>query len=102
MRKVTFYKMMNTGAVSASGYQETFYIYPDGDEISLVFEKRGNQDWSITEESTGLLVRGYFPSRKAAKEAITAEMLKMIVDRLPEFNHYKTMVNIARFKHEEV
>lgn len=109
MKKVTFYKVIidprtrRATTRAATGYRKIFNYYDpssrDAFEISLIFEKRAF-DWAITEEKSGFLVFGNFPTRKAAENRVTPELLKAINDKLPGLNHYITLVNIARGKAE--
>lgn len=106
MKKVIFYKTMSGGEgdppkiKTATGYRQIYELYEPDLSISLIFEKRAS-DWSITEEKSGCLVKTGFRTRKAAEQAITPELLKMIADKLPGLNHYITLLNIERMKRTE-
>ena len=106
MKKVTFFKTMYGGKnqppkiETAIGYKQLYTVTGTDIEISLIFEKR-RYDWSITEEKSGLGVRGNFRTRKEAEQYITPELLKAINERLPSVNHYITLLNIERGKRTE-
>lgn len=108
MKKVIFYKTMYGGKnqppkiETAAGYKQLYTVTGTDIEISLIFEKRSFDDWAITEEKSGLLIRGCFPTRKAAEQAVTPELLKAINEKLPGVNHYITILNIERMKKMEV
>ena len=96
MKKKTFYKMMAGNKIEkAEGYQQYYNIPGTDIEISLCFDKRPF-DWAITEESSGMLIRRNFKTRKAAESSVNINMLKAIHKRLPSVNHYITMLNIHR------
>ena len=109
MKKVKFYKMIydprtrKAAPQAATGYKQIFNYYDpstrDAFEISLIFEKRAF-DWSITEEKSGFLIKANFRTRKDAENAVTAELLKAISEKLPGLNDYITLVNIERGKHD--
>lgn len=107
MKKVTFYKTMYNGKNNppklekAEGYRETYTLPGTGETISLVFEKRA-YEWAITEESTGLLVRRNFNTRRDAINSITPELIRLIAEIIPGQDRYRTSINIERGKHEEV
>lgn len=110
MKKTTFYKMIFDSRTRkatpqiSTGYKQTYNYYDpsrrEAFDISLIFEKR-EFDWAITEEKTGFLVRGDFRTRKEAENSITPELLIAISKRLPELNHYITMINIERGRQEK-
>ena len=106
MKKVTFYKAMYTSKgkppkfEKSTGYQSFYTVTGTDIEISLVFEKCP-YDWAITEESTGMLVRRNFNTRKEAEAYITPSMIKAIAERLPSVNELRTMLNIYRGRVED-
>lgn len=107
MKKVIFYKTMYGGKgqppkiETATGYRQLYTVTGTDIEISLIFEKR-EFEWAITEEKSGFLVKQDFPTRKAAEESVTPELLKMIADKLPTLNDYITVLNIHRMRSGEV
>lgn len=106
MKKVTFYKAMFNGKnkpprfEKSTGYQSFYTVTGTDIEISLVFEKCPH-DWAITEESTGMLVRRNFNTRKEAEAYMTPDLIKAIAERLPSVNDLRTMLNIYRGRVED-
>jgi hypothetical protein len=100
MTKIDFYKTMFNGPGKSPRYEKSQgYIIDymvDGTIIKLIFEKC-KHDWSITEYTSGLLIRRNFTTRKNAMESITPVLLQAISERLKN-NKYITMLNEYRAK----